>query len=494
MKLPLKYIAILVIVSLTGIFAYQAYWLVNMYHTMKEQTEVTILNSIRNADHIELFTRLDSLSEASEQQRVMGMAANQRAEISFSASFSDKNEDENNAVLKQKFETDSVNIETERKLSQRDKEPDFRVGDGYESLEKMAMSLQKGLHQTIDQEIVGINIERFDSILNEDLRKSNLDITHYTHVLKLTNDSILLTSLPATVDTTKLTCYEYIYDIDEDYAYHVYTDSSGKLALRQMRGILTTSFIILLILGFSFWYLIHTLLKQRTLEEMKTDFTNNITHELKTPIAVAYAATDALLNFSQADEKIKRDKYLNITKEQLERLGGLVEQILSMSIERRKSLRLKEEEVQIKPLVSSLIEQHTLKAGRQARFVMDIQPDDLTIITDRTHFSNIVSNLIDNAVKYSPEGAEVTITARLKDNNQLQLSVSDKGIGIPTDKQNFIFDKFYRVPSGNQHDVKGYGLGLFYVKNMVEKMQGTIKVESEIGKGSTFTISLPMHL
>lgn len=227
---------------------------------------------------------------------------------------------------------------------------------------------------------------------------------------------------------------------------------------------------------------------------MKSDFTNNITHELKTPIAVAYAANDALLNFNQAEEKAKRDKYLRICQEQLQRLSGLVEQILSMSMERRRTFRLHPEEFAIRDILETLIEQHKLKAESSVHISVDIEPEDLSVLADRTHFSNIISNLIDNAIKYSHGEAEVAIHCRKVtvegQNEQTEISVSDHGIGIAPEKQKHIFDKFYRVPTGNLHDVKGYGLGLFYVKTMIEKHGGSVSVKSELGKGSTFTIRI----
>ena len=229
-------------------------------------------------------------------------------------------------------------------------------------------------------------------------------------------------------------------------------------------------------------------------EILKNDFLNDYAHELKTPIAVAYAANDALLNFNQAEEKAKRDKYLRICQEQLQRLSGLVEQILSMSMERRRTFRLHPEEFAIRDILETLIEQHRLKAESSVHISVDIEPEDLSVLADRTHFSNIISNLIDNAIKYSHGEAEVAIHCRKVtvegQNEQTEISVSDHGIGIAPEKQKHIFDKFYRVPTGNLHDVKGYGLGLFYVKTMIEKHGGSVSVKSELGKGSTFTIRI----
>lgn len=488
MKLPLKYIAILVIASLTCIFAYQAYWLINMYHSMKEQTGVAIMNSIRNADHVELFMRVDSISDASEKDRMTGVETGTRGEISFSASFSDKEETGGKPVMTRKITNDTIDINTETPIEPAEGESDrMGIGEYFSSLEKMALSLQQGLHAMIDSALVDINLVKFDSILTTDLQKSNIDILHYTELVNIKKDSIMRSTLPLNLNKEELQRYEHFYDVEGERAFHIYTEPVGQHVLRQMRGILIASFVILIILGFSFWYLIRILLRQKTLEEMKTDFTNNITHELKTPIAVAYAATDALLNFNQAEEKVKRDKYLLIAQEQLQRLSGLVEQILSMSMEQRKTFRLKAEEVEISALINSLVEQHALKAGKQARFITDIEPKDISLLTDRAHFSNIISNLLDNAVKYSPQSATVTIKGRVK-GNKLEISVADKGIGISADKQKHIFDKFYRVPHGNLHNVKGYGLGLYYVKTMIDKMGGTIHLHSEPGKGSVFTL------
>ncbi|WP_321331225.1 HAMP domain-containing sensor histidine kinase [uncultured Bacteroides sp.] len=491
MKLPFKHIAILVIVSLAGIFAYQAYWLISLYRNMKEQTETSIMSAIRNADHIELFMRADSISDASDKNRKLGIEANASGEISCSTSFEkDKTKSVSQTIIKKKLIKDSATYETERIVQSDGKLTDgINVGYDYSSLEAMAKQMQMALHMAVDNEIKQINLIRFDSILRSDLIKSNLDIKHYTQVVKLKGDSIMASSLPASVDITHLVRHEFVYDLVKEHAFRVYTEPTGSIILQQMAGILTTSLIIFIILLGAFWYLIRTILRQKTLEEMKSDFTNNITHELKTPLAVAYAANDALLNFSKAEEKVQRDRYLRICQEQLQRLSGLVEQILSMSMEQRKTFKLHFEKVQLKELIKPLIEQHKMKADKPIKISCAMGPDNCEVAVDKIHFSNIISNLIDNAVKYSGEEADITIKCQ-KDNEETQISVTDKGIGISAEKQKHIFDKFYRVPTGNLHNVKGYGLGLYYVKMMIEKHGGMVYVESEPGKGSTFKLTL----
>lgn len=485
MKLPLKYIAVLVTVSLAAIFAYQAYWLMSMYTTMTEQTSVAMMNAIRNADHVELFMRVDSIGVHDNEEEQQADTLTARGEISFSASFKSKDE---KATMTRKLVSDSINIDEQNHIEPvKEDTAATSIGNYFMTIENMTKSLQQGLHALIDSAVVSINVVKFDSILTAELARSNLHMEHYIDIMCLSKDSMLASTFAPGADKTELQLYEYEYNAEGRYVYRVYTQPVGGLVIRQMTGILLASFIILVILGFSFWYLIRVLLKQKTLEEMKTDFTNNITHELKTPIAVAYAATDALLNFNQADEKSKRDKYLSIAQEQLQRLSGLVEQILSMSMEKRETFKLKPEEVELAPLINALTEQHTLKADGKVKFEVQVTPPTLTLMADRTHLSNIISNLMDNAVKYSPRNPVVKISCQARE-NRTTIAVTDNGMGIQPDKQRHIFDKFYRVPHGNLHNVKGYGLGLCYVKTMTEKMHGTIELKSEPGKGSTFTL------
>ena len=492
MKLSFNYIATLVILSLTGIFIYQTYWLVNMYHTTGEQAEATIYAAIKNADHVELFSRADSVSKVKNKNRSTGAAASGGVEVSFSTSFEKKDEVEYTKTLTKNTLTPDGDISlTEKTIQQgvvqKDKERAV-IGENISSLYALVSDIQRGLHGAIDN-ITPIRVAHFDSILQHELVRTNLDILHYTTVVDVKKDSILFSNLPARVDTTQMKRHTYNYYENDEREYRIYMTNTETVVLKQMSGILATSFVILLILGFSFWYLIRTILQQKTLEEMTNDFTSNITHELKTPIAVAYAANDALLNFNKAEEKAKRDKYLTICQEQLQRLSGLVEQILSMSMERRNSFRLTFEQISLNELLTPLIELHRLKADRPLLINSDIGIQDLHVTADRTHLNNMISNLIDNAVKYSPGKANITIQCR-KVGERIEIAVTDQGLGIEEEKQKHIFKKFYRVSTGNLHDVKGYGLGLYYVKTMVEKHGGEVEVRSRIGEGSTFTITL----
>ena len=181
------------------------------------------------------------------------------------------------------------------------------------------------------------------------------------------------------------------------------------------------------------------------------------------------------------------NRYLAVCQEQLRLLDRLVEQILSLSMERKKSLLLNMEYVSVRELVESLVATFNIKYPAKAGFTLEIE-EGLTLMTDRMHLSNIVGNLIDNAIKYSHGDADVTVRAYGGKKEDVVIEVEDNGIGITHVQQKFIFDKFYRVPHGNLHDVKGYGLGLFYVKSMTEMLHGAVNVRSVYGKGSCFIL------
>ena len=271
---------------------------------------------------------------------------------------------------------------------------------------------------------------------------------------------------------------------DHIWSYRVRCVPLGWMVLGNMAGVIGMSAVVVLLLLVVFWMLACTIRELQAVNEMKSDFVNNMTHELKTPISVAYAANDALLHFDHSLPKEKRTEYLKITLQQLKKLGQLVEQILQMTMERRTTLRLNLEHVDVVPVVKSLTEEYRLKADKPVTFHLVGAEKRPTVYADAVQLQHVMSNLLDNALKYS--GSTVDITIGLYNGT---ITVADNGIGIAKEKQNYIFDKFYRVPQGNLHNVKGYGLGLDYVRNIMERMGGKVSVKSTLGKGTEFTLS-----
>lgn len=272
------------------------------------------------------------------------------------------------------------------------------------------------------------------------------------------------------------------YRVNDELLYYAYVSPLTDNILREMGGVIATSALIALALTFGFWYLLHVIARQRSVEEMKDDFTNNMTHELKTPIAIAYAANDSLLQFPDPMDEERTRRYLTAALEQLSKLAGLVENILAMSMERRKYLTMTKEKINLRSFLASIIEQQKLKADKPCYIVLEC-PENAVVEADTTHFSNVMGNLIDNSIKYSGDSVCIIIQADMEG-----VSVSDNGIGIPEKALPHIWSKFYRVPHGNRSEVRGYGIGLFYVKSIIDKHGWSIGVDSKQGKGSKFTI------
>lgn len=277
---------------------------------------------------------------------------------------------------------------------------------------------------------------------------------------------------------------------DDKLLFRVKIENPHRELLRELFGIILTSVLMLLVVAFVVIYLLRTLFRQKTLEEMRMDFTHNITHELKTPIAVAYAANDALENFGAADDGVRRAKYLGVIRSQLTALSEMVERILTMSREEREDFTLRRERIPLAGMLGVLAEKFRMQAAKPARVTVDVSPEGLTAFADRFHLSHALDNLVDNALKYSGEEVHIRISAG-RDGGRVVLRVADDGIGIPRAAQAHIFDKFYRVPTGDIHNVKGFGLGLYYVGLIAAKHGGSVAVESTEGRGTTFTLIIP---
>lgn len=244
---------------------------------------------------------------------------------------------------------------------------------------------------------------------------------------------------------------------------------------------------------FCFGFVVYVIQHQKQVSEMKTDFINNMTHEFKTPIATISLASDSIGSPMILNNPDKVMRFTNIIKEENQRMLSQVEKVLQMAMLDKKDFQLKLSTVDIHSLISKAVEHMNLKVlKRNGILRTDLNAKSTTLKADATHISNIIHNLLDNAEKYSSEKVDITIaTENIK--SGLMIHVSDNGIGMTKDQLKNIFEKFYRAHTGNIHNVKGFGLGLSYVKAIVDAHGGTINVKSELGKGSTFSIYLPQN-
>lgn len=476
----MKHLVVLVMVALVAIIGYQTYWLVGLYGTLDAKLRSDVKEAVRKADYDEMIYRIKKLrsrDDVEHGQMDVSVDVDTHTKETYVSGVMRTTQQSEAGV------TASVNDPTLSAM----------LGDS-KNLEKFGLYMQRGIHSGLDdmQDIIPVY---FDSLLTRSLDSLGLDTLHYTlllhHYKEYAPDRWHATDTVARLGTPwreYADTVRFKLNVHGSTEYVVCLPSHRLTLLRSMGGMLAASLLIVVIVAGILWFLIHTLMQLRTLDEMKSDFTHNMTHELKTPIAVAYAANDALLHFGGAQNPERLHHYLTISQQQLQRLSQLVEQILSMSMERRRSMILNKVETNVAQVVESLAAQHRLKADKPVTIKVNIA-GDLTVTTDRQHFGNIVSNLIDNAVKYSPRRADITIEAG-REGSEVWITVADHGMGIAAERLPYIFDKFYRVPHGNMHEVKGYGLGLYYVKTMTEKLGGEVTVESRPGQGTTFRLTL----
>ncbi len=271
----------------------------------------------------------------------------------------------------------------------------------------------------------------------------------------------------------------------------IFFPNKNAIILRSIGKTLLATLFFAGVILLCFGYTLYIIFTQKKLSEMKTDFINNMTHEFKTPIATISLAADSLNNpvVLKNEEKILR--FSRIIKQENIRMHKQVEKVLQMALLDKKDFNLKWTSVDMHDLILSAIENISLHVETREGSVKGFLNASESIVKgDHTHLSNIINNLLDNANKYSPQKPHITVFTRNVDKG-LEIMVKDEGIGLSREVRKFIFDKFYRVPTGNLHNVKGFGLGLSYVKTMVEAHKGKIDVRSELGKGSSFILYFP---
>nr|WP_308463748.1 HAMP domain-containing sensor histidine kinase [Chitinophaga nivalis] len=252
--------------------------------------------------------------------------------------------------------------------------------------------------------------------------------------------------------------------------------------------------ISVLLLGvtiLSFLLLYRNLKQQRKLTQLKNDFISNMTHELKTPIATVSVAIEALRSFDALEDPERTSEYLEISANEMQRLGLLVDKVLKLSMFENQEITLNREMFDLAHLTRQVMLSMKLQfEKKQAVTLLETNGENFMLSADKLHISSVLYNLLDNALKYSGNAPRLQVQL-LQQDPYLEIRITDNGIGIPGEYQHRIFEKFFRIPSGNKHNTKGYGLGLSYVSHIVAQHMGGITVESEPGKGSTFFVRLP---
>lgn len=255
------------------------------------------------------------------------------------------------------------------------------------------------------------------------------------------------------------------------------------------------SILLMIVISTAFYLTVSTMIRQKKLSEIKNDFINNMTHEFKTPLATISLAVDALKNEKVTGDPQKLGYFRSIIKEENQRMNRQVETILKSALMERQEVELNLKPINVHQVIEDVADNFILRLEeKQGHLETHLQAEHYMIDADEVHFSNLINNLLDNAVKYSKDNVPPTVSVTTTSTNKkIQIKIEDNGIGMTRETLKRIFEKFYRAHTGNIHNVKGFGLGLSYVKTVVEAHEGTIKADSILGKGSCFTIELPLR-
>lgn len=266
-------------------------------------------------------------------------------------------------------------------------------------------------------------------------------------------------------------------------------DAPVAYVLNQMLFSLIGSVLLFVLLGFCLIYMVKTILKQKKLSEIKDDFISNVSHELKTPVATTLAAIQGMQHFDVLKDEEKTEQYLGTAEKEMKRLSTMIDTILNSAIYERSDFNLHLAKFNLKELLMEMIGIQESHAKKEVKIELNYLATE-EVLADKTHLYNVFINLVDNAIKYGKEKVNIKISC-IDSDGGIKIQITDNGNGIPIAYQRNIFDKFFRVPSPADHSIKGYGLGLNYVKNIIEKLKGTINLLKSDANGSTFEINLP---
>ncbi len=345
---------------------------------------------------------------------------------------------------------------------------------------------RKPLHKRVSE-------DEIRALLSEKLKKYGITIDFefaiYSNDLatkvrsdNFENDSKSTFGVPVFYDENNRSLYRLLVNFPDDREF-IMSGVIGMIVL----SVLFTSIIIL-----AYASALFQLVKQRKIAQIKTDFINNMTHEFKTPIATINLALDAIRNPKVIDDKSKVLRYLTMIKEENKRMHAQVENVLRISKLEKNELNISKDRVELNELIEDAITHvQLIVEDRKGYIKTHFNADKSSVLANKTYFTNVIVNILDNAIKYSPDAPEIEVSTENVGTNII-LKVKDHGSGMSKAAAKKVFEKFYREHTGNIHNVKGHGLGLAYVKRIVEDHQGHVSVETEKDKGSTFIIKLPL--
>jgi two-component system phosphate regulon sensor histidine kinase PhoR len=409
-----------------------------------------------------------------------------------------------NQVYRNQLKQDSLKEKSEKKNTDRFLKKELRNSKKAQAIQPSSMDRAELLREVMQDLVytkrpIQERVNRFlmDTLLRKEFRENGITLP-FEFAVQGTDQNQMLFST-TTLKPEKWVGVSYHAALfpnettQDRNALYVYFPNQKQFIIRNVGVMLGGSGILILVIMVCFYLAVTTILRQKKLSDIKNDFVNNMTHEFKTPISTIALATEmAEENALNSGSMPRITRYLGIIKDENKRLGVQVEKVLQMALLDKGEVKLQQAETNIHTLIEKVLHSHRVQIEQKSGEVsLKLEAENSVVFCDPMHFYNVINNLIDNAIKYSPDKLVLKIQTKNQQHGLL-ISIADQGLGMNKDQQHRIFENFYRIPTGNLHDVKGFGLGLSYVKKMVEVHRGNVWVESDLGEGSTFHIWLPI--
>jgi hypothetical protein len=486
-----KWILYFIVITIITTIAIQFYWNFKNYEENKQRVANEIQLSLDNAveEYYSSLAKSNFLTiiKNDDDEQTISSANNQPSNTLLSRL---KNRVKAHKITNSKMSISSIEISSDENFSPENIDSlmlhtskinsHFYDKKAVDSI-KLVTTLKPIIISFLDEQL---DYNKIDSLIEQQLSKKGIALKTSFHHIK--NDTLFKqTKDLSLVDkqfsvTSKST---YLKDFE---AFELYYSNANFEALKRGFGGIFLSLLLSLLIISCLFYLLKIIQQQKELAAIKNDLISNITHEFKTPIATVSTAIEAIESFNVIDDKQKTQKYLAMSSVQLKKLHQMVEKLLETATLDSEQLLLKKETTDVVAMTEKLVNKYQLLSNNKTLiFSSNVNPISLNI--DVFHFENVVSNLIDNAIKYGGNTVEIHINSTFK---SVEISIADDGDGIEKNQQEKIFDKFYRVPKGNTHDVKGFGIGLYYCKKIVEKHHGILELSSNNNQ-TIFKITLP---
>ncbi|HMK24945.1 MAG TPA: HAMP domain-containing sensor histidine kinase [Chitinophagaceae bacterium] len=488
----LRWLAVLMGITILGITGFQLYWLKENYNrekkTLSIKSEITFRQAIQQLQVAKLKLEGIPGDSAGNGKVKIFMADGTGGGGNIKVHFSPKTEIISTVnVIGEKLK-DSLKKKNRMYITTDKMTVDLR-GDSNIFVRKDSFGdrrIPPGSHQDrifkmlydVDSLQDSLTLKEIDTVYRKAMQRQKLNIP------------FTITRLDSSSESEEPVFNEITVGFAHPITYKLSLGNTFPYLIKRISLPILFSVILLGITILSFVLLYRNLLRQRRLAELKNEFISNITHELKTPIATVGVAIEALKNFNAIQDPQRTKEYLDISSNELQRLSLLVDKVLKLSMFEKKEIDLKYETLNLKDIVDEVTNSLRLQLEKNHARLSVTQNGDLNLQGDRLHLLSVVFNLLDNAIKYSNGDPSIQIELN-GDERNVEMSIKDNGIGIEPDYQNKVFEKFFRVPAGDTHNTKGYGLGLSYAAHVVKKHNGIISVDSQPGLGTRFTIILP---